>query len=92
MMDRVPMWATVLPLVESPLGSGFSTALGIGSYFTSGDIDYWRIDAEAEDRLSVRLESDSDNIYPTLYLQNSAGANLATANGDRYGHLGFRVG
>ena len=38
--DTIP-GATLLPMTESPGGSGFLTALGAGSLFTTADRDYW---------------------------------------------------
>ncbi len=77
--------ATALPMTETPSGSGFLTALGVGTFSTTADVDYWRFDAEAGDRVTVRLEADALGVYPQIYLQNGAGANLVTAGGDYNG-------
>lgn len=77
--------ATALPMTETPSGSGFLTALGAGTFSTTADVDYWRFDVEAGDRVTVRLEADALGVYPQLYLQSGAGANLVTAGGDYNG-------
>ncbi|HTI68675.1 MAG TPA: FG-GAP-like repeat-containing protein, partial [Candidatus Limnocylindria bacterium] len=82
--------ATPLPLVESPVGSGFYTAFGVGTFASTSDVDYWRIDAEAGDRLSLQLEADARGVYPQVYIQNPAGQNLAGYGGDNNGRVGFQ--
>ncbi len=83
--DQIP-GATPLPLTETPGGSNFFTGLGLGTLFDGSDRDYWRFDAEAGDRLTVRFEtSGGTNIYPFLYLQNSSGSNQTTTSGSYYG-------
>jgi RHS repeat-associated protein len=83
--SNAPETATVLPMPESPPGGGFFTSLGLGTFSSTSDFDYWRIEAEAGDRLTVRLEADAINTYPQIYLQNGAGQNLLTVGGDYYG-------
>ncbi|HYV34555.1 MAG TPA: LamG-like jellyroll fold domain-containing protein, partial [Gemmataceae bacterium] len=39
--DSIP-GATALPMTETPAGSGFFTALGVGSLSTTNDADFWR--------------------------------------------------
>ena len=82
--------ATSMPMVESPAGSGFFTGFGIGTFSSTSDVDYWRIDAEAGDHLSFQLEAEQQNVYPQAYLQNPSGQNLATYGGDYYGKVGFQ--
>ncbi len=82
--------ATDLPLTESPAGSGFFTALGVGSFFSTSDVDYWRITAQAGDFMTVRLEADASGIYPQLYLRNSADGDLQTVGGDNSGVAQFQ--
>ncbi len=82
--------ATDLPLTESPAGSGFFTALGVGSFFSTSDVDYWRFDAQAGDFLTVRLEADAANVYPQLYLRNSADGDLQGVGGDSSGVAQFQ--
>ena len=78
--------ATPLPMTEEPAGSGFFTALGVGTISGGSDRDYWRFDAEAGDRVTARLETDGGSgIYPFLYLQNASGTNQVTTSGDQYG-------
>jgi len=82
--------ATPLPVAESPLGSGFYTAYGFGTFGSTSDVDYWSFNAEAGDVLSVRLEAESQGVSPQLYLQNSSGGNVATYGGDASGVVGFQ--
>ena len=82
--------ATSLPLAESPAGSSFFTGFGIGTFSSTSDVDYWRIDAEAGDHLTFQLEAEQLSVYPQVYLQNPSGQNVATFGGDYYGRLGFQ--
>ena len=82
--------ATPLPVAESPVGSGFFTAFGIGTIASTSDLDYWSFNAEAGDVLTVRLECESQGVYPQLYLQNAAGGNVGTWSGDFSGVVGFQ--
>jgi fibronectin type 3 domain-containing protein len=77
--------ATTLPMMESPSGSGFLTAFGLGLFSAKGEVDYWRFEAEAKDKLTFRLEASGNGIYPQLYLQDSAGQTLSSVGGDYYG-------
>jgi hypothetical protein len=77
--------ATSLPITESPLGSGFSTAFAVGEFASTSDVDYWRFDAEGGDLLTVRLESEARGVNPNLYLQNAAGGNVFTTSGGAEG-------
>src|SRR5262249_32298185 len=70
--DTLP-GATPLPMSETPAGSGFLTALGVGSLATGNDVDYWRFDAEAGDHVTVAVESDGS--IPTIQLRNASDAN-----------------
>ena len=79
-----------LPLTESPSGSGFLTAEGVGSFFSTSDVNYWRITAQAGDLLTVRLEADATGTYPNLYLQNSADTTLTSVSGDSTGVAQFQ--
>ncbi|HEV3079833.1 MAG TPA: Ig-like domain-containing protein, partial [Gemmataceae bacterium] len=74
--DAIP-GATTLPMTESPAGSGFFTALGVGSFNTSSDQDYWRFSAQAGDQVTARIEAYPGN-YTYLYLQNAAGTTVAS--------------
>jgi hypothetical protein len=82
--------ATPLPVAESPAGNGFFTAFGIGTIASTSDIDYWSFNAEAGDVLTVRLECESQGVYPQIYLQNAAGGNVGTWSGDFSGVVGFQ--
>jgi hypothetical protein len=74
--------ATALPLAESPVGTGFFTAYGLGVFGPTSEVDYWSFNAEAGDVISVRLEAEAQGVNnPQLYLQNSSGANVATYGG-----------
>lgn len=88
--DDILAGATTLPAVESPAGSGFFTGFGTGTFSSTSDVDFWRFDAEAGDVVSVRLESESQGVYPNLYLQNASGQNLATYGGDYNGVTSFQ--
>src|SRR5262249_32498748 len=82
--DTIP-GATPLPMTEAVPGSGFFTALGLGSLATSTDQDYWRFDAEAGDHVTVRVETDGSSVYPSLAIQNASGQNLASVGGNSFG-------
>src|SRR5690606_33714297 len=72
-----------LDLVEAPADGGLSTALinetfdGIGASFA----DEWSFEAEAGDRLSVRVEAAIGNSRPRLRLVNTSNATLQSING-----------
>ena len=89
--NDVPATATALPMTETPVGSGFFTALGVGAFSAIGDVDYWRFDAEAGDVVTVRVEADAPGIYPQLILQNSSAVNLVQINGDAAGVAQFQT-
>ena len=56
--DSIP-GATPLPVTESPAGSGLFTTVGVGTFSANREVDYWRFDAEAGDRLSVWVEAQN---------------------------------
>ncbi len=74
--------ATDLPLTESPSGSGFLTTFAAGTFFVVADVDYWRIQAQAGDQITVRLEANTTGVFPRLRLRNGADTDLPTVNGD----------
>ncbi|MGA2863269.1 MAG: FG-GAP-like repeat-containing protein [Verrucomicrobiota bacterium] len=74
--------ATPLPTTESPVGSRFFTAFAVGLFASTSDVDYWRFDAEAGDVVTVRLESESQGVYPHLRLRNASDQDLTAADGD----------
>lgn len=77
--------ATQLPVGESPVPSGLFTGFGIGSFSSTSDIDYWRFEAEAGDRITVRVEAELLDNYPQLYIQNASGGNVETVGGSYEG-------
>src|SRR5207253_1229443 len=82
--DTIP-GATTLPMTEAPSGSGFFTALGVGTFSSTSDKDYWRFSAQAGDQVTMRVEADTLGVYPQLYLQNAGGSNVTTTGGSYYG-------
>ena len=76
--------AMALALTESPEGSGFFTALAAGTFSAAGDVDYWRVEAQSNDVMSVRLETDVGGVNPQLFLANPADANLVAVGGDSW--------
>ncbi|MCL5096512.1 MAG: FG-GAP-like repeat-containing protein, partial [Candidatus Omnitrophica bacterium] len=77
--------ATALPTTESPAGSGFLTAFAVGLFASTSDVDYWHFDAEAGDVVTVRLESESQGVYPHLRLRDATDRDVASADGDSGG-------
>lgn len=77
--------AAALPMTETPTGTGFYTAAGLGVFSSVGELDYWSFDAEAQDRVTIRLEAEKTGTYPRLFLQNANGDNLQTVYGDGNG-------
>ena len=73
--------ATPLPMTETPASSGLFTAFAVGSFSSTSDQDFWRFNAEAGDRLNVRLESELTGVNPQIQLQNASGSNLQNVNG-----------
>ena len=78
--DAIP-GATVLPMTESPVGSGFFTSEALGTLFTGLDNDYYRFNAQAGDVVTIRIESDNPNMSTYLYLQNGAGTTQTSTGG-----------
>ena len=73
--------ASDLALIETPVGSGFHTALGAGIFGATGDVDFWRFDAEAGDVVTLRLETLGAGTNPQMQLQTVSGSNLASVGG-----------
>src|SRR5947207_6379135 len=68
--------ATVLPLVEDPVGSGFLTSnIAVGSINPGNDNDYWSFNAQQNDRLIIDMESPS-GMAPRFIVYNAAGQGL----------------
>ncbi|MDB6170971.1 MAG: hypothetical protein JWL59_282, partial [Chthoniobacteraceae bacterium] len=76
---------TPLPLSETPAGSAFYTALGVGKFSSNADVDYWSFNGEAGDKITLRLEASELNTYPQLELQNPGGVGVVAANGSYSG-------
>ncbi|HOY60481.1 MAG TPA: PPC domain-containing protein, partial [Verrucomicrobiota bacterium] len=72
------MGATALPMTETPPASGFYTAFALGTFQAAGDVDYWRFEAEAGDRVTIRVETANGSIYPYVYLRNAADSNVVS--------------
>ncbi len=73
--------ATPLPLTQ--IGTGLYTALGVGTFNSTNDPNYWYFNANAGDQLTVRVEaqSPSNAVYPQLYLQNISGTTITSVSG-----------
>ena len=72
--------ATPLPMTQ--VSSGFLTALGVGSFASTSDVNYWYFNASAGDQLSVRVEAQSyggGSVNPQLLLQNVSGSTIQSA-------------
>ncbi|MCP5526590.1 MAG: VCBS repeat-containing protein, partial [Verrucomicrobiales bacterium] len=73
--------ATPLPMTETPVDSTFFTAYGIGTFNAVSEVDYWRFDAEAGDKVSVHLQADDvGSVYPYVQLRNAADSSLVQAS------------
>ena len=75
--------ATVLPLTEDPSGSGLWLGRGLGrqdpaqyqTYYS--DPDYWQVELQAGDWLTVAVDTPDSNVDPYVEVQNAAGGGLA---------------
>ncbi len=69
------------------VSTGFSTALGVGTFASTSDSNYWYLNANAGDHVTIRLEAQNPNnyIYPQLYLENVSGTSIASVGGSYYG-------
>ena len=71
--------ATPLSLTEDPSGSGFALGRGLGrqdravygDYYS--DADYWRIELQAGDVISVGVDTPGSDVYPYVELLNGSG-------------------
>ncbi len=77
--------ATPLPMTQ--VSTGFSTALGVGTFASTSDQNYWYLDANAGDHVTARIEAQgpSNSIYPQLYLENVSGTVIASVGGSAAG-------
>lgn len=78
--------AAPLPMTETPADTGFFTAFGLGSFYTASDVDYWRFDGEAGDRVTIRVESPAAGSSLYLRLQNAVGSDLISTSADSAGN------
>ncbi len=77
--------ATPLPMTQ--VSTGFSTALGVGTFASTSDPNYWYLNANAGDHVTIRVEAQNPNnsIYPYIYLENVSGSVIASTQGSYYG-------
>ena len=73
--------AAALQLTEDPAGGGFLTGRGLGAIGTTADVDYWRFNARAGDRVTVTGEGGIGNNSIYLELRN-AGDTILVQQGD----------
>ncbi len=70
--------ATVLPLTEDPAGSGLLLGHGLGNqdpaviYSYWSDPDYWRVELQAGDWVSVSIDTPYSDVNPYVELRNAA--------------------
>ena len=75
--------ATVLPLSEDPAGSGLLLAHGLGNQYPAvlysnwSDPDYWRVELQAGDRVTVSVDTPDSNVDTYVELRNAADGILA---------------
>ncbi len=75
--------ATAMRVEESPAGLGTFLGHGVGTFTGAGDVDYWRFEAEAGDRVTVTLEAtDRPGIYPWVQVRTAADGVVAQAQGE----------
>lgn len=74
--------ATVLNLTEDPAAARFFTGQGTGAITPAGDVDYWRLTANAGDRVTVAGEGGTGVLH--VELRNASDTILAQA-GDTAG-------
>ena len=78
--------ATDLTFQETPEGSGFFLARGLGTQFPArlydywSDSDYWSFSAQAGDRVAIAVETPGSDLNPYLELQNAQGSFLQAGN------------
>ncbi len=80
-----------LSFVETPPASAFFAGSVSNAFDAvgSGSADDWTFDAEAGDRLSVRIESVIGNAQPRLRLLNPSGTTIASVDGSAAGIAEF---
>lgn len=79
--------AAPLTLVQEPAGVGHYSALVTDSFTGTGtaNADEWSFEAEAGDRITVRLEATVTNSYSRLRLVNAANTTVFTMDGTNDG-------
>ncbi len=77
--------ATPLPMTQ--VSTGFFTALGVGTFASTSDPNYWYLNANAGDHVTIRVEAQNFNngIYPYIYLENVSGTVIASTQGSSSG-------
>jgi hypothetical protein len=78
--------APLLELTEDPAGSGLAIGRALGrldpAYGSSySDMDAWRIELEKDDRVSISVDSPASTLYPSMWLYDPAGSNVASDGG-----------
>ncbi|MDH7498796.1 MAG: CARDB domain-containing protein, partial [candidate division NC10 bacterium] len=80
--NNTPSMATFLPLTEDPVGSGLFLGWGLGAQDparpseTWSDPDYWRIEAQAGDILSVSVDTPESAVDPYVELRSATDGGL----------------
>ena len=81
--------ATVLPIVEDPVGSGFYTSnRALGSIDPAGDSDYWSFNAHAGDQASFELDRTSGGDGQRIIIYNAAGSAIFDTTTGGYSWFG----
>ncbi len=77
--------ASPLPMTE--VSTGFYTALGVGTFASTSDPNYWYFNANAGDQVTIRVEAQgpSNSINPQLYLESASGTTIASVSGSASG-------
>ncbi|MBE0542082.1 MAG: Ig-like domain-containing protein, partial [Verrucomicrobia bacterium] len=85
--SRVSVGVEPLSFVETPAASSFFTASITNTFDDIGvaQADDWTLEAEAGDRLTVRLEAAIGNARPKLRVLNPSGQTIASVDGGTTG-------
>jgi hypothetical protein len=75
--------APLLELTEDPAGSGLAIGRALGrldpAYYNDySDLDVWRIELEKDDRVSISVDSPASTLYPSMWLYDPAGTQVAS--------------
>ncbi len=87
--------ATVLPLTEDPAGSGLLLGHGLGNqdpavmYSYWSDPDYWRVELQAGDWVSVSLDTPDSDVNTYVELRNADDGTLVGSNDEGPGSDAF---